>query len=271
MDVKEYIASGLLEAYALGSLTQAERQRVEADVALNPELATELEAIEAAMLQYATAQAQEPPAGLADKIWAELQMQGAGENDAPKQPRVIPFEPAHRKRVEWRYAALWLLLVGSLAINVYLMYQGRLQQAQKTELADKVEKLQAGQQKLTDMVNSYEATRSMMADTAMQTIVMHTVVKGHPMAATVYWRKQNGETYVSMDALPKPPRGKQYQLWVIQGGKPVDMGVLPNDMANTPVLQKVSMKVMSGEAFAISLEKQGGNAAPTEVYVMGKV
>jgi anti-sigma-K factor RskA len=48
------------------------------------------------------------------------------------------------------------------------------------------------------------------------------------------------------------------------------MGMLPNTMANTPAMQKVSMQVTDGEAFAISLEKEGGNPTPTTVYVLGK-
>ena len=75
-----------------------------------------------------------------------------------------------------------------------------------------------------------------------------------------------------LDGLPQPPKGMQYQLWVMQDGKPVDMGVLPNSIANTPAMQKVNMSVTSGQAFAISLEKEGGSPTPTmqNIYVMGK-
>ena len=122
------------------------------------------------------------------------------------------------------------------------------------------------------MVDRYTRGRDMMADTSMQTIVMHTVLKGHPMAATLYWSKDKAEAYVMMDALPEPPKGMQYQLWAIQGGKPVNMGVLSNEMANTPAIQKVGKPVASSEAFAISLEKQGGSPSPTtqNIYVMGR-
>jgi len=92
------------------------------------------------------------------------------------------------------------------------------------------------------------------------------------MAATIYWSKDKGEAYLAVDKLPEPPKGMQYQLWVIQGGKPVDMGVLPNSLIAASSMQKVSKQVMSGEAFAISLEKEGGSPVPTmeNIYVMGK-
>jgi anti-sigma-K factor RskA len=43
-------------------------------------------------------------------------------------------------------------------------------------------------------------------------------------------------------------------------------------MANTPSIRKINVKVTSGEAFAISLEKEGGSPVPTmqNIYVMGK-
>jgi anti-sigma-K factor RskA len=106
----------------------------------------------------------------------------------------------------------------------------------------------------------------------MQTVVMHTMKKGHPMAAMVYWSKAKGEAYVSAAALPMPPKGMQYQVWVMQDGKPVDIGVLPTDMSGTPAMQKVNKPVMYGDAFAITLEKEGGSPTPTmeNIYVMGK-
>lgn len=112
-----------------------------------------------------------------------------------------------------------------------------------------------------------------MAGTDMQTIVMHTMIKGHPMAATLYWNREKGEAYITVDALPPAPKGMQYQLWAMQGGKPVDMGVLPNNMAGTPAMQKIGAPITRSDAFAISLEKEGGSAAPTmeNIFVMGKV
>ena len=163
-------------------------------------------------------------------------------------------------------------LIGSVALNFILWNQGKQEREERVALSTQMGKLQTNQKQLTDLLGSYQKAKSMMADTGMQTIVMHTMQKGHPMAATLYWSKSKGEAYVAIDGLPEPPKGMQYQLWVIQGGKPVDMGVLPNSMANTPLMQKVPMPVTNGEAFAISLEKAGGSSTPTmeNIYVMGK-
>ena len=59
----------------------------------------------------------------------------------------------------------------------------------------------------------------------------------------------------------------------MQNGKPVDMGLLPNSMVSVDGMQKVAKTVTNGQAFAISLEKEGGAPVPTmaNIYVMGKV
>jgi anti-sigma-K factor RskA len=37
------------------------------------------------------------------------------------------------------------------------------------------------------------------------------------------------------------------------------------------MMLKVPMQVQSGQAFAISLEKEGGNPTPTEVMIVGAI
>ncbi len=276
MDLKEYISSGVLEAYVLGSLSAEENREVAANIARYPELATEVRAIESAMIGYAAASAPRLPDGLEEKIWNATQKPGAnagGSAPVITGPKVIPFQPEYRRPFQWKYAAALLALGGSLALNAILWNSGNRSARETAQLASGMDSLNARQQRLAQLVDNYQKAKSMMSDTAMQTIVMHTMQKGHPMAATLYWSKGKGEAYVSVDGLPAPPPGMQYQLWAMQGGKPVDMGTLPNHMANTPSIQKVGKSITTGEAFAISLEKEGGSLVPTmeNIYVMGKV
>ena len=55
MNIKEYISSGILEAYVLGALSEEEQVQVVADIAAYPELAAEVAAIETTMQQFAEA------------------------------------------------------------------------------------------------------------------------------------------------------------------------------------------------------------------------
>ena len=289
MTAKEYIESGTLEAYVLGALSPEEEAQVRADVARDPELATELAAIEDALLDLAHDTAVPPPAGLEDKIWSALQPAApvtasvkqleqphhfsantGNSNDGNRRNKTMPLGPSAGR--QWRYAAMWAMLAGSLGINAMLWNQNKEQKEQFASQTAKIEEVIGHQGDLDKAVATYLKRADMMADTAIQTIVMRTMVKGHPMAATMYWDKTHGDAWVALDALPEPPKGMQYQLWVIQNGKPVSMGLMPKDMQGPSAVQKIEMKVMDGQAFAVSLEKEGGSPLPTpeNIYVLGK-
>ena len=85
----------------------------------------------------------------------------------------------------------------------------------------------------------------------------------------VYWNPIEKSTLLSIQNLPVPPKGKQYQLWAIVDKKPVDAGVF---MYDATAVQE--MKAFDhAEAFAVTLEPEGGSTAPTvdKMYVLGTV
>jgi len=281
VNTKEYIESGILEAYILGALTVEEQAEVAANIAMYPELAIEVAAIELAMQQFAESNAIEPPIQMQEQIWNAISKETPAAKPAapvqtpkPVTPKTIDIaRPAGGHQSQWQRAAVWIALVGSVVTNVLLWNQKSHSEQQVAAVQSHMDTMQAQQQqKFTALAASYQKVKDMMADTSMQTIVMHTVIKDKPMAATIYWGKQSGDTYLMVDNLPMPPQGMQYQMWVIKDGKPVDMGVIPNDyIASADVMNKFAMQVKDGQAFAISLEKAGGNPTPTQVCVLGKV
>ena len=100
------------------------------------------------------------------------------------------------------------------------------------------------------------------------------MMKGLPVSpnsmAMIYWNMQTHEVYLNIHQLPTPPEGKQYQLWALAGGKPIDAGVF--DVKDSMEVQK--MKVIDdAEAFAVTLENTGGNPTPTlsAMYLMGQL
>ena len=72
MDVQAYIASGILEEYALGLLTEEQSREVETNASRHQEIKTELEAIQKALAGYAEAQAVNPPAEVKSELLTTL-------------------------------------------------------------------------------------------------------------------------------------------------------------------------------------------------------
>lgn len=273
MNTQEYIESGILEAYILGALPEQERAEVEANIAMYPELKQEVAAIEKAMQHFAEATSIEPPAYMQEQIWtALLEEGGAAGNGKPTQAnKVIEFAPEVKSRqTNWARAAVWIALVGSIATNFVLWNQGNKHQTQLASVQQEMDTMAQAQNSLVAKVDMYEKERQMIADPGMKTIVMQTANPAQPMTGMVYWSKDKGDAYVSLVNMPMPPQGKQYQFWVIQDGKPVDMGMIPNDLVFGGMM-KMPKGVNGGQAFAISLENEGGNPTPTTVMVVGSI
>ena len=96
--------------------------------------------------------------------------------------------------------------------------------------------------------------------------------KAFPEAlATVFWNPSSQQVYLKVNKLPEPTADKQYQLWAIVDGKPVDMGVF--EMGDTTSLLQKMKVTGKAQMFAITLEKKGGALAPTmeQMYVAGKI
>lgn len=282
MNAQEYIASGLLEAYVYGILPEAEAADVERAIIQYPEVKAEVAAIEETMLHLATEGAVNPPAHLKEDIWNAI---NSGEQKTIVPPAipepVIPSQqpitsktiPLQRSPFAWQMAAAIAVLIASLIGNVVLMNSRNKAEQQALALQQRMDTLSKEQQQLATIVRQHQHEAEMISDPEMKSVVMQTMQKDHPMAATLYWNKSKSVAYVSVQKLPAPPDGMQYQLWAIADGKPVDLGVLTNETIGKQGMEKVSKAVTDGQAFAISLEKAGGSPVPTmeRIYVMGKV
>lgn len=272
MNIKDYIESGILEAYVLNALSHEEHAEVAANIALYPELAGEVKAIEESMYTVAQQNAVEPPSYLKDQIWNTILHQN-NTTAPPTQTegnKTIPLPPTVHKP-QWQRAAVWAALLVSAITNFILLSQRNQIRHDQEIASNQLDSLRKQQAVFALALDNYAKEKDMLADTSLQAILMKTAQPGHPMAATVYWSKTNGNAYLAMQKLPMPPAGMQYQMWYIQDGKPVSMGVIDNEMVATGRVTKLPMQVMASQAFAISLEKEGGNATPTRVQVVGKV
>jgi anti-sigma-K factor RskA len=87
--------------------------------------------------------------------------------------------------------------------------------------------------------------------------------------ATVFWDKRSKDVYLMPNKLPAPSAGKQYQLWALINGKPVDAGVIDGNCTGLCKMKNIP----NAQGFAITLENQGGSPVPTltQLIVAGNV
>lgn len=271
MDIKEYISSGIIEAYVMGLASEEEVRILECIQKHSPEVKQAILDAQATLEDFSSAQPIAPPPALKSAIWAKISEET--EAVSPAEPKTassptLPLYPAqatvqNKAPLKWVAIAASVLLVASVGLNLYLNQEQRSTERQLTTLSTT--------QKANDI--AYQQLKSkwdLVSNPAIKTIPLLGVEKHPNMKAFVYFEQNSNAVYLSLENLPVAPKDQQYQLWAIVDGKPVSLGVFDHSVQQ--VVQKMTA-VTAAQAFAITLEKSGGVESPTmeNMYVMGKV
>ncbi len=266
MDIKAYIQSGIIEQYVLGLATAAEAAQLEQLRVEYPELNEAISAFEQSLEMHIRANEIAPPSHLKSLIEKELfgeQNKSTAIIVEPVQTQQLQQAPVYNMGI-WKYmaAACIILLIASTALNFYF-YSGY----KKSE--DQYEALLTERNTLQANNASYKQSLQMLQDTTMLHIQMKPLPGKENNIAMVVWDPHSKDVYIYTGGMQQTPEGKQYQLWAIVDGKPVSAGLIDNNCIG---LCKIG-KIDHAQAFAITLEKEGGNATPTltAMYVIGKV
>ncbi|TGE24702.1 anti-sigma factor [Hymenobacter aquaticus] len=285
MNIQEYIESGILEEYVLGVLDPAQRAEVERYAADYPEVRQELTLIQQGLDNYAQSHTQTPPAGMRERVLAGFQAaihaaEPAREAAAaPVSEAVVrPIASAPPVAEEsaapgfnWLMAASVALLVLSAAANLVLYNRW---QSSETQLVA----LQADQSRVASTMQAVEKrldTRTQELAILRSEQFRAVDLAGTPTApeakARVLYNKATKAVYVDVRHLPTLPEGKQYQLWAMDKGTPVDAGVLAAATTAGDSIQHMK-DIANAEAFAMTIEPAGGSENPTlsTMTVIGK-
>lgn len=154
-------------------------------------------------------------------------------------------------------ASLIAILFGAASFYFYSKYEIATKQLSRLELENKkhIEKYSLASNELS----AKEVELRILNDVDYKKLVLNTTDTAIKRAATIFWNNKTGKVYANVTKLPTLSSNQQYQLWAIKAGKPVDLGVI-TDTTTSLTSQK---DIDKAEAFAITVEKTGGNATPT--------
>lgn len=281
MDTKAYISSGILEQYALGSVSDQERQEVECMSHIYPEIRLELDKLQGSLESFAKANAVEPSAGLKSRIMdsidgmaQEAQLSANEENDNKTQS----FTQAKAPAIEAKVIPMYVKLAVAASVVLAIAFGGLWVQSNSESNAFKSELAEVNQSKveltaeMDAIIKELEsASLSLEEKESLNTFFTNDNTQTVHLAGTdaspdseinVYWNSQTKAVVMKLDELPQPATDKQYQLWAIVDGKPTDMGVFDFDEAVAQI-QEMPYEVANAQAFAITLENKGGSIEPT--------
>jgi len=153
-----------------------------------------------------------------------------------------------------------LLLAGSITWNISQMNQNKTLSSNLDKANENIMGLVAEIGKLQQNPNIKMASLKGM-DASPQSF------------ATVYWDTASHDVFLLANNLPAPPTDKQYQLWALLDGKPVDLGMMEYNIRQKKLLVRMK-NVGNAQAFAITLEKMDRpdpSKPGGDMYVMGKL
>lgn len=274
MDIRSYIASGILEDYAHGTVSDQERREVQCLSKIYPEIREALDLVERDMERFAGAYAKKAPAGLRDRILAEVRKH---EQDATEQPAGAPIDPreafvASAKTAEAPEAKVIGLEqaqepprrgnihIGWAAAATVLLAFGVWQFSQNAAKTERLAALELEQSEVLDRLNNVNRQLAEVFDPAVKKVVLKGVGEQADSQLALLWNTESGRIKIDPSALPDLPADLQYQLWVLIDGKPVDMGMLPKDAADIHFAEGTTRE---GQTFAITAEPLGGKPRPS--------
>lgn len=237
------------------ALPPVERREVEALAALHPEIQQEIERTQVVVNQYALLHATEPRADLRQEILGKVQIK-----PEPGSTPTSTLKP---------YCWGWIgFLVALVFIIIAIIFYIRSENSEK-----QVAKVVAENQNLQENYNRVVQNFEFINNPATKIIALGPPPPPDlPIApdaeVTVYWNPEEGSTLLAIKNLPKPPAGKQYQLWTIKGTQ----AAKPAGLIDYNALDFQAMDTITDtDVFAITLENEGGSNVPTsKIYAVGK-
>lgn len=276
MNIQNYISSGILESYWMGELTQEEMRQVDQVAEKYPEVAQELKAVGMDINSFAEASDKKPDKSVLTHALAEI------ENESEKT-RLRKLEDSEQLLTQsirkptfayWKVAAAVLILV-SAGLNIYFYQEWKQSESDVIALSQQNSVLANEVNNRNEEMNEQSqqlAFANLRIAHFLSDDNIHVRMDGSEISpesfANVFWNKKSNSVFISVDNLPEPPHGHQYQLWAIKPGQaPIDAGIFDHSQ----LVQE--LKVIRGEvvAFAVTLEEEGGvvNASVDKTYVKG--
>lgn len=257
MQLEEYISSGILELYVVGATTPEETLEIETLAKTHDLIRNEILKIEAALEHFAVLGKVDPKKDLKQQIWQQLHK---GEQNSTK---IIKMD-----YLKYYAIAASVLLMLSIGSN-FILFTNLKTTKEKLEIAQTENSRIAEEVKIDKLNYSYALKEiDFLRNPNSQIVDLKPTTPEFIANAYVYWDTQNKEVYINVQKIPIPEGNKQYQLWALVDGKPVDMGVFEVGLRG---LQKMN-KVENAQAFAVTLEQFGGAKLPTsDILIVGKI
>ncbi|UZD22268.1 anti-sigma factor [Algoriphagus halophytocola] len=273
MDIQSYIASGKLELFLLGELTERERAEVVALAKTYPEIQSELDALEETMFAFDNMSGPAPSDEVKNKIFSTLESDFILK-EAPKPTAVPADEKVIPISSPWKPFAIAASIAAIVASGAAFYYADKYQ-----ERDQQFEALLQDQNAMADNLNQVKQQfeeKDSQLDKLIAGDFKRVEMRGEGFEmqkdakVDVFWDQNAQEVFVAVNTLNDLSEEFDYQLWAIGDDGPIGIGLVNSGEKLT--LQQMQAVAQAG-AFAITIEPKGGSEAPTleKLVVLGEV
>ncbi len=250
----------------MNALTETEKQEVEVMVQKHESIKLELLQIQDTLNSYALLHALKPPIYSSKNI-----LNNASPSIKPEPSPLQQVKTPNSSRIrnfQFLAAAAMLLFLLSAVLNWTYFLQLKSANAEIVSLQQEKNVIADGFEGMKAQYNSANSELDILQNPNNRIVKMAGIEKHPESLAYVYWNVESQEVYVKIGELPVPPTEKQYQLWALKDGKPIDAGVFD---VKTGLLKVKNIE--AADAFAVTLESKGGSPTPTleQMYILGEV
>jgi anti-sigma-K factor RskA len=268
----------LLAFYALGALTDEEREQVEAYLAEHPEAQAQVKELElaAAALPYGV-----PPIEPSDQTKKELMARVTADQRIRSTHRSTASRRAvsrseSRSGVFAPFAFSAVSLVIAAFAVIFMLSLNRQVSNLQSEVAVLRNALVAQENTVKQLNEAIEQVNAKLPQATPQRLLTTFTIKGttaQPNAHAQLMTDPNSQSAVLVVSGLEPlPAGKTYQIWLIEGDTPKSAGLLKVDASGAGVSILTPQETISSfHALGVSIEPEKGSAQPTgDIVLLGE-
>lgn len=264
MDVEEYIATGILELYVAGLLTEEENMKVYHNSKEYPRIKLEIEEIESSILALSKTAS---PKISRRKGFDDLKVRIGQRKDTT----VVQLP---KEKTNWSAYTGWVATI-IFGAGLFYFYNENSQLKNSLEIVGKENAVL--EQQIFESRSSLETTKGLLSSIRNKNISVVPLI-GQEVApdsyARVYWNREDKKVFIDAMGLPEPPDGMVYQMWSLTLSPLThsSLGLLEDFITDENKIFTLN-NAKESEAFGITLEPEGGSESPTmeKLYTLGTV
>ena len=223
---------------------------------LYPELKEEMLKVQSALENYITPHSRNPRPELRSRILDKI-----SESSVQSREKTREVHSMNSHSLTYKY-----LIAASLAALVISTFASWFFYSRWNESEDRYITMLKEKNQFTQNYNVMKSTFDkiygdlmVMRDRNAKIYMLMSIDTTKRYQARVYWNKYSHEAFLDMLSMPDPGEGKQFQLWALEKGQPIDAGVFsPGDEEGMHLMKSIN----SVDTWAVTIEPMGGSPTP---------